>query len=333
MENPVDLTTLVKWGSRYGEVEWNNLVGYFMIVGSLAYEGLYKYNGTNTQYELANTQLNTTSEDIYGNNVVYTNIGKINGTLQNTDNLTLEQLNVRINLYNDLSYLELNENVTDISSIFNNLTIVPNIDTSNVTNMCRMFYACNSLKCIPDYNTSKVINMSDMFHHCYNLVSIPNFDTSNVTDMSGMFAICRNLADVPEFNTSNVTNITSIFSGCDNLNNISLNNIANSLPNASQVQLELIRNTGIYPNKLSFNAKNILFNKGYLDCDQNTNGWSTKYNINGNLYDRGEDFDRYASNLSDIINQYNTSAITSINIDSVGTDNGILFVLPSFGRL
>ena len=62
--------------------------------------------------------------------------------------------------------------------------------------MVNMFYSCKSLTTIPQLDTSNVTNMSYMFYNCLSLTSIPQLDTSNVTDMEFMFYSCTNLTEV-----------------------------------------------------------------------------------------------------------------------------------------
>ena len=85
-----------------------------------------------------------------------------------------------------------------MSSMFNNCTSlkeVPQLNTSNVTNMSSMFNNCTSLKEVPQFDTSKVTNMRYMFNNCTSLEEIPQFDISNVTDMRYMFQSCNKLTD------------------------------------------------------------------------------------------------------------------------------------------
>ena len=116
-----------------------------------------------------------------------------------------------------------NSNVTDMSAMyggakFNNLD-VSGLNTSNTTNMSRMFINCTNLTNldIRNFVTSKVNNMSYMFYNCRSLTSldIRNFDTSNVTDMSYMFYNCKNLTrlDIRNFDFTKVTRYSSMFSG------------------------------------------------------------------------------------------------------------------------
>ena len=126
---------------------------------------------------------------------------------------------------------ELNtSNVTNMSSMFaqcDNLTSIPNFNTNNVTNMSNMFAYCTNLANIPDFNTSNVTNMTSMFDYCTNLTTVPQLDTSNVTNVHRMFEQCSNLASIPNFNTSKVTEMIYMFRGCSNLTNIPNFNTSN----------------------------------------------------------------------------------------------------------
>ena len=101
-----------------------------------------------------------------------------------------------------------------------NLTIIPQLDTSNVTYMNYMFSGCANLTTIPQLDTSNVTNMRYMFNGCANLTTIPQINTSNVTNMSLMFASCANLTTIPQLDTSNVTDMSNMFSGCRKITTI-----------------------------------------------------------------------------------------------------------------
>ena len=109
-----------------------------------------------------------------------------------------------------------------------------NLDTSNVTNMRCMFYACGKLTSldVSKLDTSKVTNMDSMFSGCSRLTSldVSEFNTSKVTDMSGMFVSCDGLTslDVNNFNTSNVTNMWEMFAGCRGLTSLDVSNFNTS---------------------------------------------------------------------------------------------------------
>jgi len=98
-----------------------------------------------------------------------------------------------------------------------------NLNTSNVTNMFRMFSCCSGLTNLDlsSFNTGNVTNMSDMFWFCSGLTSlnISSFNTSNVTNMWRMFCFCSRLVslDISNFNTANVTDMSNMFSKCEGL--------------------------------------------------------------------------------------------------------------------
>ena len=97
------------------------------------------------------------------------------------------------------------------------LTTVPEMDTSNVTDMSYMFYGCSSLTHAPDMDTGNVTDMSYMFQGCSSLTHAPDMDTGNVTNMGGMFSGCQSLTYVPEMYTGHVTSTFVMFQGCSSL--------------------------------------------------------------------------------------------------------------------
>ncbi len=243
--NEVDFGLVIKFGSRWGDFEWNSAIGKFIISGLTVFDGVFKYNGSNFNM-LSDTGLTANIENVWSGKFYGTNRIQ-NGTLSQTTNLNLQQLKDRVSIYSNLSSLRLYPTVTNISNLFfglSNLTIVPNMDTSNVIDMSYMFEECNNLMTVPNFDTSNVTSMSSMFEYCQNLNTIPNFDTSNVTDMVAMFDSCYNLniipnldtsnvvsmygmfqydynlATVPNFDTSNVTSMVYMFYSCHNLTNV-----------------------------------------------------------------------------------------------------------------
>jgi len=100
--------------------------------------------------------------------------------------------------------------------LFSYLTKVTSIDlshfdTSNVTNMNRMFNSTGLTSLdLSHFDTSKVTNMGFMFTASASLtdINISSFDTSNVTNMGGMFnSIGVTSLDLSHFDTSKVTNM------------------------------------------------------------------------------------------------------------------------------
>ena len=138
----------------------------------------------------------------------------------------------------DLSNFD-TSNVTNMARMFvgmSNLTSLnlSNFDTSNVTNMGFMFSLMSSLTALnlSNFDTSKVTNMQAMFHGMSNLttLNLSNFDTSKVTDMSDMFAEMHSLTtlDLSNFNTSKVTNMSEMFRNMSNLTSLNLSSFNTS---------------------------------------------------------------------------------------------------------
>ena len=131
-----------------------------------------------------------------------------------------------------------NENSSRLFENFYRASSIENLnllDTSNVTNMSRMFsgqydagYSLLTSLDLSNFDTSNVTDMSRMFSACASLknLDLSNFDTSSVTDMSYMFLHCSGLTnlDLSNFDTSNVINMSDIFSECTNIQNLNLSN-------------------------------------------------------------------------------------------------------------
>ncbi|MEC5317299.1 BspA family leucine-rich repeat surface protein [Enterococcus casseliflavus] len=129
--------------------------------------------------------------------------------------------------------------VTNMSKMFSNCASLTsldlsNFDTSQVTNMSEMFYVCSSLTSLDlsNFDTSQVTDMSKMFNSCSSLTSLDlsNFDTSQVTDMSKMFYYCPSLTslDLSNFDTSQVTDMSYMFNSCSSLTSLDLSNFDTS---------------------------------------------------------------------------------------------------------
>ena len=213
--NPVDLGTAVK-----SYHEWNDNLGYFMQVSSSSFTGLYKYNST--AWELAPTDLTTVADDVYLTKFYGAN-GIEQGTLQNIENLSKDNINKRVKLWDIFNSGMVCP--SDVSAMFKdctNLQTIPLLDTSSVTSMDSMFMNCTNLQTIPQLDTSKVTNMNSMFSDCTNLQTIPLLDTSSVTAMDGIFSSCTNLTTIPQLDTSSVKSMFHMFKDCTNLQTIPL---------------------------------------------------------------------------------------------------------------
>ncbi|MGL9870202.1 BspA family leucine-rich repeat surface protein [Enterococcus sp. DIV0691] len=101
----------------------------------------------------------------------------------------------------------------------NGLINIEKFFSSSLITTQGMFYNCKSLTTVPDIVTSNVTNMLDMFSDCSSLnnfdsTKMKNFSTSSATNMQGMF---RNSPNVQIFDASNLrvmaaTNMNSMFS-------------------------------------------------------------------------------------------------------------------------
>ncbi len=105
---------------------------------------------------------------------------------------------------------------------------INHLNTSEVTDMHNMFFACHNLQNLDlrTFNTEKVTDMGSMFYGCSSLsqLDLRSFVTYNVTDMSAMFDGCTALQTISlgdDFNTANVTTMLAMFRGCTALYNIS----------------------------------------------------------------------------------------------------------------
>lgn len=115
-------------------------------------------------------------------------------------------------------------NVTDMSRMFiscQHLSTLntSNWDTGNVTTMASMFEDCTALTSISgisDWHVSNVQTMESMFRNCINLRSLDlsSWETNSLTNMSYMFyefsQYIRSL-DLSNFNTDNVVNMDNLF--------------------------------------------------------------------------------------------------------------------------
>ena len=218
----MDFSTIIK----YSATPFNSALSNFILIGSAEYFGLYKYSSEDNRYDTAPTSLSANPETVY-EGTFYGKNGVQEGNLSNTNNLNVQEVRNRTDLYSNLSYLELNENVTNLS---------------------RAFASCYNITTVPNFNTSNVTDMSNMFNSCYNLTTVPNFNTSNVTYMTSMFLYCNSLVNVPQFNTLNVVNMYSMFRYCNNLSDASIQNIINMClnSNVSNSTLKNLSNANTY---------------------------------------------------------------------------------------
>ncbi|WP_242687760.1 BspA family leucine-rich repeat surface protein [Enterococcus hirae] len=112
-------------------------------------------------------------------------------------------------------------NVTEIEGL-------SQLDTSNVTDMSKMFKGMSSIISldVSGFDTSKVTNMQHMFSGMSSVTSldVSGFDTSNVTDMANMFRGMSSVTslDVSGFDTSNVTTMENMFYNISSVTSLDL---------------------------------------------------------------------------------------------------------------
>jgi len=201
-----------------------------------------------------------------------------------------------------------------------------NFNTSNVTNMSRMFNYCRHLTSLnlSCFNTSNVTNMNEMFDGCNSLISLnlSNFNTSNVRGMSEMFADCGNLTDLnlSIFNTSNVTNMSYMFTGCSGLTDLNLSNFNTSnVTYMSQMFSGCSSLTSL--NLSNFNTANVT-NMRYMftRCSSLTNLNLSNFNT-ANTTEMEGMFSGCSSLTSLNLSNFNTSNVTDMSYMFNGCSN------------
>ena len=100
-----------------------------------------------------------------------------------------------------------------------------------------LFNGCNALTGVPDMDTSNVTNMGSLFSNCRALTSVPALNTIKVTNMNSMFYNCWALTSVPALNTIKVTNPVSMFDGCSSLESVTLPGMGTGFTTAQDLDM------------------------------------------------------------------------------------------------
>lgn len=126
-------------------------------------------------------------------------------------------------------------NITRLFRGFWGLIEVPTLlSQTNFITMDNTFENCSGLKEIPIFaDTSHVTSMNKTFNYCSNLETVNLLDTSSVTIFENCFNHCESLKNVPIFDLSSATNLTGMFNICSALTDTAIDNIYQSLINAS----------------------------------------------------------------------------------------------------
>ena len=115
------------------------------------------------------------------------------------------------------------ESLFDWWSKLTTINNIENLNTSAVTDMHRMFAACQALTSLDlsCLNTASVTNMLEMFNSLtLETIDLSGWNTSNVTNMYCMFYYSQNLKTIyvgDGWSTASVTNGKLMFSGCSKL--------------------------------------------------------------------------------------------------------------------
>ena len=153
-----------------------------------------------------------------------------------------------------------------------NINFDDNFDTSNSTDMSRMFNNCTSLVSLDlsNFDTRNVTSMYAMFcmwnidsdsvleNNLSSIIFGKNYVTSNVINMRSMFAGLIKLQnlDVSSFDTSNVTTMYHMFLDCHSLTELDLSNFDTSnVTNMESMFLSCKNLTEL--NLCSFNTKKV----------------------------------------------------------------------------
>ena len=213
-------------------------------------------------------------------------------------------------------------NVTDMSRMFFGGQELKNLDlskfnTSNVTDMSEMFSGCwvTSLN-LANFNTSNVTNMSGMFVCCFGLTSLDlsSFNISKVTNMSDMFIECIKLTslNLSNFTTENVTDMSRMFMGCNKLTSLNLSNFnTENVSDMSGMFEDCIELTSL--NLSNFNTSKVTNMSGmFIDCNKLTSLNLSNFNTE-NVTDMSGMFADCSGLTSLSLSNFNTSRVTNMS--------------------
>lgn len=221
----------------YGSA-WDDNIGLFMKCEQNLLDGLFECKNISTddtvqlEYQLAETQLDVTSDYVFGKTFYGINgveTGTLGSIVSNTINDVSAELYLKTQMIYDSMPIQIaTDTYKNANNVFNRAYTIPVtsdlrplLDTSNVTNGGSMFSYYSSLKFMPRIDTSNMINVERMFAGCSNLETIAYINLNNsVTSTYGMFASCSNLKYIPTLTTSNITNMSNMFQYCNELINI-----------------------------------------------------------------------------------------------------------------
>ena len=182
--------------------------------GQKKLDGTYKNNKPNIHKEW----------DQEGNLLDFKNIKLNNETIREAVKEWCKDEESALNKYGDINNWDTSE-VTDMSKLFLDAhefnSPIGNWDVSNVTNMSGMFASAESFNLpIGDWDVSNVKDMSEMFFGAESFNQpIGNWDVSNVTDMTAMFTGAKLFnQSIGDWDVSNVEDMSEMFYNAESFN-------------------------------------------------------------------------------------------------------------------
>lgn len=224
--------------------------------GEVNFDGMFRYNSEESKWNIAPTDLNTTSKDVWDKKYFGAD-GVKTGTLNSPTYITDETVTDVNDLYTKymalfqhidttnitnfynfyskyvnnaqfLPFVKVSDVVTNCSRMFNNAPRLLSVNlngwnTINVIDMSQMFNGATNLKFgdmnSRSWNTSNVINMSYAFSNTPVVPQLTN--TINVQDCSAMFYRNPSVSSVSIPHITNITNMSKMYENCTNLNQVS----------------------------------------------------------------------------------------------------------------
>ena len=160
-----------------------------------------------------------TPNDILVGKTAYSNNEKIEGTIQKYDGAYSGEVgnrpeNAIINTsYQPITYVSGGDN----STLNQLLTKVPNIDTSNFTQLNYMYYRCDNLIEIPEVDAQKAQYFASVYENCKNVKKLSIKNTSNIISFSKAFRDCLLLEEISVLDGTKANNIENTFYRCNSL--------------------------------------------------------------------------------------------------------------------
>ncbi|WP_334329799.1 BspA family leucine-rich repeat surface protein [Companilactobacillus sp. HBUAS59699] len=217
-----------------------------------------------------------------------------------SNNITSIQIDDSVTANEDSSYLfEGLKNVTQINGL-------NKLDTSNVTNMSRMFSGMSAVKDLDlsSFDTSNVTSMGYMFSDMSAVkdLDLSSFDTSKVTIMQYMFSNMSSIKnlDLSSFDTSNVMNMQAMFAVSSSLQALDISNFDMF---SNKNTRAMFGSTNIYKLKL---GKKVVFLKN--DRPTPFPNVSPEYYAVGSGTENDPKGEKDGGELTDVFNKYLTPA-------------------------